>query len=106
MKVIKKEKAPADFMERFLPRELDIMYRIKHPHIIDLHQVLHLKDHVYIFMELAPCGDLLDYIKVRYVTALISAECSCGIAKMSVKSVGWVFGVVCLVGMEIQLIQG
>lgn len=51
-------------MDRFLPRELDIMYKIKHPNIIALHQVLHLKDHVYIFMELAPCGDLLDYIKV------------------------------------------
>lgn len=64
VKLIHKEKAPADFMDRFLPRELDIMYRLKHPNIIALYQVIDLKHHVYIFMELAARGDLLDYIKV------------------------------------------
>ncbi|XP_067932932.1 testis-specific serine/threonine-protein kinase 1-like [Watersipora subatra] len=63
VKVIQKAKAPADFIDRFLPRELDIMCKIKHPHIIALYQVLDLTQRVYIFMELAACGDLLDYIK-------------------------------------------
>jgi len=64
VKIIRKAKAPTDFIDRFLPRELEIMYKIKHPNIIGLYQVLDLPAHVYIFMELAPAGDLLDYIKV------------------------------------------
>ena len=64
VKVIQKSRAPADFKERFLPRELDIMYKIKHPNIIAFYQVLDLTQRVYIFMELATYGDLLDYIKV------------------------------------------
>jgi len=65
VKVIRKDKAPQDFMERFLPRELDILEKLSHPNIIALYHTINLTNYTYIFMELAENGDLLDYVKVR-----------------------------------------
>lgn len=64
VKVISKAKAPKDFLEKFLPRELHIMKQIDHPNIIAMHSCVDLPLHVYLFMELAECGDLLEHIKV------------------------------------------
>jgi len=65
IKVINKKKAPKDFQTKFLPRELDVMKRVKHPNIIELYDILHLNGKVYLIMEMAGHGDLLEYIKLR-----------------------------------------
>lgn len=65
IKIINKKKAPKDFQTRFLPRELDVMKRVKHPNLIELYDILHLNGKVYLIMEMAGHGDLLEYIKLR-----------------------------------------
>ena len=44
LKIISKKKAPADFQQKFLPRELDVMKMIEHPHIIKLYDILYIND--------------------------------------------------------------
>ncbi|XP_071798913.1 testis-specific serine/threonine-protein kinase 3-like [Asterias amurensis] len=65
IKVINKRKAPKDFLQRFLPRELEILKTIKHPNVIRCHEIVDVGPKVYITMELAGHGDLLEYIKLR-----------------------------------------
>ena len=40
LKIINRRKAPKDFQQKFLPRELEIMQLIHHPHIIELFEVM------------------------------------------------------------------
>lgn len=62
-KMICKKKAPKDFVEKFLPRELDILKRIDHQNILGSADIFEFPTKVYIMMDLAENGDLLDYIK-------------------------------------------
>lgn len=64
-KIIDRNKAPNDFLRSFLPRELDIYQKINHPNIIKVYDILEIMHRVYIFMELADGGDLLNLIKVN-----------------------------------------
>nr|CAD7588021.1 unnamed protein product [Timema genevievae] len=62
-KIFDKEKAPKDFLERFFPRELEILTKIENPHIIQVHSILQRGLRVFIFMRYADNGDLLDFVK-------------------------------------------
>lgn len=62
-KYIDKRKAPADFLKKFFPREINLLTRISHPNIIKIHSILQSGETVFIFMRYAENGDLLDYIK-------------------------------------------
>ncbi|KAK0090788.1 hypothetical protein PV325_003808 [Microctonus aethiopoides] len=61
-KIFDKKKAPDDFLEKFFPRELDILTKIENPHIIQVHSILQRGPRVFIFMRCADNGDLLDFI--------------------------------------------
>ncbi len=63
-KIIDRRKAPDDFVNKFLPRELEIYLKINHPSIIKVYEIMEIYQRIYIFMELAEGGDLLDFIKV------------------------------------------
>ena len=63
-KIIDRTKAPDDFLNKFLPRELEIYTKLSHINIIRTFEITEILHRVYIFMELAEGGDLLDYIKV------------------------------------------
>jgi serine kinase len=66
VKIIDRRKAPDDFVNKFLPRELDIYLKISHPNIIKIYEIMQISHRVYIFMEIAEGGDLLDYLKVNF----------------------------------------
>jgi len=62
-KVISKRKASSDFVNKFLPRELELVKRIKHVNVVRVYDVVELDSHVYIFMDYCSNGDLLEYVK-------------------------------------------
>lgn len=62
-KYVDKSKAPKDFLQKFFPRELQILKEIAHPNIIGIHSILQSGSTVFIFMRWAENGDLLDYVK-------------------------------------------
>lgn len=62
-KIFDKEKAPRDFLDKFFPRELDILTKIENPNIIQVHSILQRGPRVFIFMRYADNGDLLDFVK-------------------------------------------
>ncbi|XP_035715336.1 testis-specific serine/threonine-protein kinase 2, partial [Folsomia candida] len=62
-KIFDKERAPKDFLEKFFPRELDILTRIENPHLIQVHSILQRGPRVFIFMRFAENGDMLDFIR-------------------------------------------
>ncbi|XP_012275615.1 testis-specific serine/threonine-protein kinase 3 isoform X2 [Orussus abietinus] len=66
-KIFDKEKAPPDFLDKFFPRELEILTKIENPHIIQVHSILQRGPRVFIFMRYADNGDLLDFVKLNGV---------------------------------------
>ncbi|XP_054974882.1 testis-specific serine/threonine-protein kinase 1 [Sorex araneus] len=66
IKIIDRKKAPADFLEKFLPREIEILAMLNHSSIIKTYEIFETSDgKVYIVMELGVQGDLLEFIKTR-----------------------------------------
>lgn len=61
-KVIDTKKVTNNFLNKFLPRELDVLVKISHPHIIFVHSIFKRHNKYYIFMRYAENGDLLDFI--------------------------------------------
>ncbi|XP_061706413.1 testis-specific serine/threonine-protein kinase 3-like isoform X1 [Cydia pomonella] len=61
-KVIDTTGAPRDYLTKFLPRELDILIRLNHPHIVHVTDIFQRRARYYIFQRFAENGDLLNYL--------------------------------------------
>ncbi|XP_049809476.1 testis-specific serine/threonine-protein kinase 6-like [Schistocerca nitens] len=61
-KVIDTTHAPRDYVRNFLPRELEILGHVHHPHIVHIHSIWQRRAKYYIFMRFVERGDLLDYV--------------------------------------------
>eukprot|EP00794_Sanderia_malayensis_P009124 gene9124-10097_t len=62
VKIINKMKVAKDFMEKFLKREIAMMSELDHPNIIQLLAIFESEDKIFLIMELADGGDLLDHV--------------------------------------------
>uniref|UniRef100_A0A673V8Y3 non-specific serine/threonine protein kinase n=1 Tax=Suricata suricatta TaxID=37032 RepID=A0A673V8Y3_SURSU len=66
VKIIDRRKAPTDFLGKFLPREIEILPRLNHRSIVKTYEIFETSDgRVYIVMELAARGDLLQLVQTR-----------------------------------------
>jgi serine kinase len=63
VKIIDCSKAPKDFQEKFLPRELEIWPKVKHPNVITMYQYILHESKIYMILEYAMGGDMLAYIQ-------------------------------------------
>ncbi len=65
IKIVNKKKAPRDVVHKFLPREVKTLRMIVHDNVIKCYDVIDTNDALYIVMEIADGGDVLDYINKR-----------------------------------------
>ncbi|XP_061720690.1 testis-specific serine/threonine-protein kinase 1-like [Cydia pomonella] len=72
-KVIDTSTAPRAYLSKFLPRELDILARVNHPHIIHVTNIYQRYAKYFVFMRLGENGDLLNYISTK--GPLSEAQC-------------------------------
>nr|XP_031837288.1 testis-specific serine/threonine-protein kinase 4-like [Nomia melanderi] len=63
VKIISKFQAPGEYLRKFLPREIEVVKGLKHPNLIRFLQAIETTHRVYIIMEYAKNGSLLDTIK-------------------------------------------
>lgn len=67
LKIIWKDRASVLFQKHFLPREISIVKKLRHPHIIQYYQCIETNRRFIIAMEYAACGSLLDLMAVKHV---------------------------------------
>lgn len=65
VKIVSRKRAPAGYMDKFLPREIKALRRLSHPHVIGFVDTFASLDNTYIVMEHAARGDLLEYINAH-----------------------------------------
>lgn len=62
LKIVNTKTAPDGYVDKFLPREVDVMRNITHPNLIQLLELFEISDKLYFVLEWAGRGDLLQYI--------------------------------------------
>lgn len=63
IKIVSKFQAPTDYLTRFLPREIEVVKGLRHNNLIRFLQAVETTHRVYIIMEYADNGSLLDVIR-------------------------------------------
>lgn len=63
VKVMDTNKMPPKFREQFLPRELDMLTKIRHASVLEIYDIFRAAGRIYIFMEFAPNGSLTSKLK-------------------------------------------
>ncbi|EGI59887.1 Testis-specific serine/threonine-protein kinase 4 [Acromyrmex echinatior] len=63
VKIVSKFQAPGEYLTKFLPREIEVVKGLKHPNLIHFLQAIETTHRVYIIMEYAQNGSLLDIIR-------------------------------------------
>nr|CAD7413190.1 unnamed protein product [Timema cristinae] len=63
VKIVSKFQAPTDYLKKFLPRQIEVVKGLKHQNLIKFLQVIETTHRIYIVMEFAENGSLLDIIR-------------------------------------------
>nr|XP_034180183.1 testis-specific serine/threonine-protein kinase 4-like isoform X2 [Osmia lignaria] len=64
IKIVSKFQAPGEYLKKFLPREIEVVKGLRHPNLIRFLQAIETTHRVYIIMEYAQNGSLLDIIRL------------------------------------------
>uniref|UniRef100_A0A8R1XVU3 Aurora kinase n=1 Tax=Onchocerca volvulus TaxID=6282 RepID=A0A8R1XVU3_ONCVO len=64
IKVVYKSQLEGSNLKRQLQREIEIQYHLRHPNILRLYGYFHEEDRVYLVLEFAPKGNLLQLLQV------------------------------------------
>lgn len=72
-KVIDSRYTSGEYMNKFLPRELEIIKSLSHPNIVSVYSILEVGPFICCFMDFCAFGDLLD--RIRYRGPLTTNEC-------------------------------
>lgn len=62
MKMLDKEKMRSEDLAKGLKNEVKLMKIIKHPNVVNLHEVLSSKSKFFLVLELIDGGDLFDHL--------------------------------------------
>lgn len=66
LNLTKIDQSGSEYKQKFLPRELYILKKLKHPFLVTIYEIFSInRVYVLIFIELAVGGDLLDLLKVE-----------------------------------------
>uniref|UniRef100_H2ZFY5 non-specific serine/threonine protein kinase n=1 Tax=Ciona savignyi TaxID=51511 RepID=H2ZFY5_CIOSA len=65
VKIINRMTAPQDFLDKFWPRERDVMQIMDHKNVIRMYDIFSHGNKIYITLERAARGDLLDYVQLK-----------------------------------------
>jgi len=63
VKIIDLEKTSLDYRNKFLPRELYTLKKLRHKYIITVYDIFTIRNRIYIFMDLADGGDIMDMLR-------------------------------------------
>lgn len=63
IKIVDRLKAPQDYQQRFLPREIEVWRKLNHPFLLKLEDCFTDSDHVYMITEFASNGDTLRWVQ-------------------------------------------
>jgi len=64
IKIINRQQAPRDFVKNFLPRELEILQKVKHQNIVSIYEILATSDgRIFIILEYSTHNDVLRHIQ-------------------------------------------
>lgn len=65
IKIVSKRRAPEDYLTKFLPREIQVMKRLRHSNCVCLYEAIETSSRIYLVMDMADNGDLLEYIRSK-----------------------------------------
>lgn len=66
IKIISRKHAPKEYVKKFMPREIETLHATyRSPHVTQLYETFRTESRVYLIMEYASKGDLLEYINSR-----------------------------------------
>ncbi|XP_046851933.1 testis-specific serine/threonine-protein kinase 3-like [Xenia sp. Carnegie-2017] len=65
IKIVSKRRAPDDYLTKFLPREIQVMKRLRHPNCVCLYEAIETSSRIYLVMDMADNGDLLEHIRSK-----------------------------------------
>ena len=64
VKVMDTTKMPPKIRDTFLPREIDMLIKVRHPAVLEIYDIFKLAGKIYIFMEFAPNGSISSKCKL------------------------------------------